>query len=133
MAKRVKPRKSKETKRGRKVKTLEGLSEDIKTKCLSIKSIIDSGNLKKLKELEPLVSKAMADELGVNHGRFLEKLRNPVKFSIKEIHRFANYVGTDAEKFTDQINLEIKMNGDLVAKLHKFKSIKDMKQYNSEL
>jgi hypothetical protein len=133
MAKRKKPPKSKETKRGRKVKTIEGLIEDIKSKCLSIKSIIESGNLKKLRELEPLVSRAMADEIGINHGRMLEKLRNPVKFSIKDIHRFANYVGSHAEKLTDQINLEIRSNSELVAKLHKFKSVKDMKQYNPEL
>jgi hypothetical protein len=133
MAKRIKQAQSKESKRGRKVKTIDDLKEDISSKCLSIKSIIDSGNLKKLRELEPLVSKAMADELGFNHGRFLDKLRNPIKFSIKEIHHFAYYVGVNAEKVTDQINLEIKANGQLVSKLSKFKSIQDLKQYNPEL
>jgi hypothetical protein len=133
MAKSSKPIISKETKRGRKTKTIEGLREDIQSKCLSIKSIMDSGNLKKLRELEPLLSKAMADELGVNHGRFLDKLRNPIKFSIKEIHRFAYYVGTNPEKLTDQVNLEITANSDLLSKLHKFKDIQDMKQYNTEL
>ncbi len=132
MAKRLKTVQSKEPKRGRKVKTIDDLKEDINSKCLSIKSIIDSGNLKKLRELEPLVSKAMADELGFNHGRFSEKLRNPIMFSMKEIHHFGYYVGVDAGKITDQINLEIKGNGPIVTKLKKFKSIGDFKQYKPQ-
>ncbi|SFW82745.1 hypothetical protein [Chitinophaga sancti] len=133
MTKQSKPTKATDVKRGRKVKTIEGLREDIQSKCLSIKSIMDSGNLKKMRELEPLFSKAMADELGVNHGRFLDKLRNPIKFSLKDLHRFAYYVGSIPEKFTDQANHEIKTDKDLASKLHKFKDIQDMKQYNAEL
>ncbi|NCT73963.1 MAG: hypothetical protein GXC78_05490 [Chitinophagaceae bacterium] len=130
MAKRTKLVKQK---RGRKVRTLENLQEDIKSKCLSIKSIIDSGNLNSLKELEPLFSKAMADEMGVNHGRFSDKLRNPVKFSVSDIQRFAYYVGSDPDKLALQVNLEIKKDEGLVLKLKKFKSIHDLKQYKDSV
>ncbi|MFN4313282.1 MAG: hypothetical protein ACK4E0_03240 [Chitinophagaceae bacterium] len=129
MSKRTKEILPVKPKRGRKVKTLENLQEDIKSKCLSIKSIIDSGNLNALKELEPLFSKAMADEMGVNHGRFSDKLRNPVKFSMIDVHRLAYYVGFEPDKLTNQINLEIKNNKAVVSKLKKFKNIEDLKQY----
>ncbi len=119
-------------KRGRKKKTLENLRMDIRSKCLSIKSIIDSGNLAKLKELEPLFSKAMADEMGVNHGRFSDKLRNPIKFSIADIHRFAYYVDSDPNKLSMQVNLEIQSDKKLQKDLHQFRSIEDMKQYGSQ-
>jgi len=131
MAKQSKPANATDGKRGRKIKTIEALREDIQSKCLSIKSIMDSGNLKKMRELEPLFSKAMADELGVNHGRFLDKLRNPIKFSIKDLHRIAYYVGSNPEKFTVQANLEIIADKELTSKLHKFKDIQEMKQYNT--
>jgi hypothetical protein len=118
-------------KRGRKIKSIENLKEDIKSKCLSIKSIIESGNLKAMKELEPLFSKAMADEMGVNHTRFGEKLRNPIKFSVYDIYRFAYYVDADPTKFSTQINDEITADKTLLKALATFKSISDIKQYNS--
>jgi hypothetical protein len=118
-------------KRGRKFKSIENLKEDIKSKCLSIKSIIESGNLKALKELEPLFSKAMADEMGVNHTRFGEKLRNPIKFSVYDIYRFAYYVDADPIKLSMQINNEITADKNLLKGLDSFKSISDIKQYNS--
>ncbi|PVD54113.1 hypothetical protein DC498_01610 [Terrimonas sp.] len=122
---------SEKPKKGRKVKTLEDIQEDIKSKCLSIKSIIDSGNLNALKELEPLFSKAMADEIGVNHGRFSNKFRNPVKFSVSDIHRFAYYIGFEPDKLSSQINSEIRLNKSLVSALKEFRKIKELKQYKS--
>ena len=118
-------------KRGRKKRTLASLQEEIKSKCLSIKSIIDSGNLKALRDLEPLFSKAMADEMGVNHGRFLDKLRNPIKFSIYDLHRFANYVNIESGKLSAQINDEITCDKKLQIELSKFRSVKDLKQYQA--
>lgn len=131
MAKSVKKHEQFKSKRGRKTKSIEDLKEDIKSKCLSIKSIIESGNLKSMKELEPLFSKAMADEMGVNHSRFGQKLRNPIKFSVYDIYRFAYYVDTDPAKLSLQINLEISADKNLLKELVKFKSISDIKQYNS--
>jgi|GEM_PF-2260618 len=131
MAKSIGKTASSKSKKGRKVKTLADLQEDIKSKCLSIKSIIDSGNLEKLRNLEPLLSKAMADEMGVNHGRFSDKLRNPIKFSVYEIHRFAIYVNADPEKLSKQVNLEIVSNKKLLDELKEFKSIQTLKQYSS--
>jgi len=131
MAKAVVKNKQIKAKRGRKTKSIEDIKEDIKSKCLSIKSIVESGNLKAMKELEPLFSKAMADEMGVNHGRFGEKFRNPIKFSVYDIYRFAYYVGTDPAKLSMQINLEISADKNLLKELTLFKSISDIKQYNS--
>lgn len=131
MAKSISKITTPKTKKGRKVKTLESIKEDIRSKCLSIKSIIDSGNLKALKELEPLFSKAMADEIGVNHGRFSDKLRNPVKFSVSDIHRFAYYIGFEPDKLSLQINSEIRINKSVVSTLKEFKKIEELRQYKS--
>jgi len=131
MAKSVTKHAQIKAKRGRKIKSIEDIKEDIKSKCLSIKSIVESGNLKAMKDLEPLFSKAMADEMGVNHGRFGDKFRNPIKFSVYDIYRFAFYVGTDPNKLSMQINHEINADKNLIKGLTSFKSISDIKQYNS--
>lgn len=131
MAKSVAQQEQIKAKRGRKTKSIENIKDDIKSKCLSIKSIIESGNLRTMKDLEPLFSKAMADEMGVNHGRFGIKLQNPIKFSVYDIYRFALYVGTDPTKLCMQISLEIAKDKELLKKLALFKSISDIKQYNS--
>lgn len=119
-------------KKGRKVKTIDDLQKEIVAKCLSIRSILESGNSIRLRELESLFSKAMADELGFNHGRFIDKLRNPIKFSMFEIQRFACYTGSDPGKITRLVNEEIKSNTNLQKKLRKFKSVADLKQYNQK-
>jgi hypothetical protein len=118
-------------KRVRKSKTIGDLMEDIKSRCLSIKSVIDSGNWEKLKDIEPLVSKAMADEMGVNHGRFSDKLRNPIKFSAYEIYRFALYVGADPDKLLKQLNHEVLTNKKLLDELKQFKSVQNLKRYSN--
>lgn len=130
MAKKAaKSKKAGTNKGGRKVKPVEDIKRDISSKCLSIRTIISTGALGKLSELEPLFSKAMADELGVNHGRFQAKLRNPVKLTMTEIHRFANYTQTDVEKLTRIVNAEIMKNKAIMTILTKFRSVEKMPQY----
>ena len=117
---------------GRKTKTVEDLKQDIATKRLSIKSIFESGSLTSLRELESLFTKAMANEMGVSHTNFSGKFKNPVEFSLKELYRFAYYIGIDQKLISDQADKEISANRTLVADLKKFRSVQDMKQYNSK-
>lgn len=133
MAKKLKPSEPEKTvKRGRKIKTIEALEADIRSQRLSIKSMVNSGDLASLKQLEPLFTKAMADELGVNHGSFTDKLRNPIKFSYKDIHRLGLYFDLNPDKLSAQINLEVRSNSSLIEKLSKFKKVRDLRQYNPE-
>lgn len=134
MAKKVKASSAEVPKkgRGRKTKTVEDLKQDIATKRLSIKSIFESGSLTSFRELESLFTKAMANEMGVSHTNFTSKFRNPVNLSLHELYRFAYYIGIDPQLLSQQIDKEISNNRDLQLKLKKFKSVEDMKQYNSK-
>lgn len=118
--------------RGRKTKSLEELKQDIASKCLSIKTLIETGKLSRLRDLEPLFSKAMADEMGVNHTRFSNKFRNPIDFGIKEIYRFALYIEIDPQLIFKYIGKDISQASDLLSKLKKFKTVEDMRQYSSK-
>lgn len=118
--------------RGRKTKSIEELKQDIGSKRLSIKTLIETGKLTRLRELEPLFSKAMADEIGVNHTRFSSKFRAPVDFGVKEVYRFALYIETDPQLFFKQIGKEISVSSDLLSKLKKFKNVEDMRQYTTK-
>ncbi|QHS60819.1 hypothetical protein [Chitinophaga agri] len=134
MAKKIKetPEDAPKKGRGRKIKTVEALIEDIAAKRKSLKSIFLSGDFISLRELESLFTKAMASEMGVNHTNFTAKFRTPVNFSLHEIHRLAHYIGIDPQLISKQADMEIASNKDLQVKLKKFKSVKDMKQYNSK-
>ncbi|ACU60480.1 hypothetical protein [Chitinophaga pinensis] len=118
--------------RGRKTKSLEELKQDIASKCLSIKTLIEAGKLSRLRDLEPLFSKAMADEMGVNHTRFSNKFRNPIDFGIKEIYRFGLYIEVDPQLIFRYIGKEISQANDLLSKLKKFRTVEDMRQYSSK-
>ncbi|HEU0228745.1 MAG TPA: hypothetical protein VFQ86_13480 [Arachidicoccus soli] len=109
--------------KGRKKKSIQDVAAEIKTKSLSIKSLIENSRIKTLKEIEPLFTKSMADQLGVNHGRFIDKLKNPIKFSAKDIFRFAYYVDLNPTEIINQVKDEIESNQLLVEKLKKFKAI----------
>lgn len=109
--------------KGRKKKSIQEVAAEIKTKSLSIKSLIENSRIQTLKEIEPLFTKSMADQLGVNHGRFIDKLKNPIKFSTKDIFRFAYYVDLNPTEIINQVKDEIENNQLLVEKLKKFKAI----------
>ena len=108
-------------KKGRKKKTPLEVREAMAAKALSIKSTIESGNLRKLKDIEHLFSKAMADEIGVNHGRFIDKLKNPIKFSVKELFKFAYFINTEPDNLLGLVIQEIKTNKEITQKLQKGK------------
>ncbi|MGN8035653.1 hypothetical protein ACTJJ0_11250 [Chitinophaga sp. 22321] len=132
MAKSISATSKKSSTKGRKTKSLEELQLEIESKCLSIRTIIESGRWSKLRELEPLISRAMADEIGINHTRLITKLRNPITFSVQEVNRLAFYVGTNPDLICQQVNVEIKKNEQLYKKLLIFRKIADMKKYNSK-
>lgn len=121
---------NKTSKKGRKTESLEVKIEKIKSGLISIRDRFETGKVERLKSLEHLFTTAMAQELGVNHSRFVTKLYNPITFSFREVYRFANYVGFDPQLMISQIAKEIRTNHRLEEDLTTFKSIKDIKGYN---
>lgn len=83
------------------------------------------------KSLLPRLRNIFANTIKIIETRIC-KLRNPIKFSMFEIQRFACYTGSDPGKITRLVNEEIKSNTNLQKKLRKFKSVADLKQYNQK-
>lgn len=119
-------------KKGRRVKTITELVADIAARKLSIKAVIEGGSWNMLADIEPLITKAMASEIGTNHTKLAIKLRNPIKLAVNDVIRLSLYLSVDANLIFLQITKEIKSNKDLRSKLNTFKSVKDMKQYNTK-
>lgn len=109
--------------KGRKTKTVQEMEAEVKTKLNSLKSFLESGSFDKLGDIEHLFSKVMADQLGVNHGRFIYKFKHPILFSVKDLFRFAYYVHIRPELIFNQVQKEIAGDQALNIKLNKFKAI----------
>lgn len=60
-------------------------ADKIDSDFLAIKSLFESGNVKKIRLLEEQAPTKMSKALGLNYNSYLEKLRNPEKFTIKHI------------------------------------------------
>jgi hypothetical protein len=51
----------------------------------SIKSMFEHGEVKRMYEIHKLSPTKITKALGLNHGRYIDKLSNPEKFSVKDI------------------------------------------------
>lgn len=117
---------------GRSRKTLAEIKEEIELKKNSIKTIIESGKWASLREIESLITRAMADELRVNHTRFTGMFRAPQKFTFEIIHKFCYYIDTDPNLFSLKVNSEIAKNIALTKKLKEFNDIREIKAYTTK-
>jgi hypothetical protein len=113
---------------GRKEKTLQKRIDEAKAKCHSIKGLFETREIIQLREIEFLFMKSMADQIGVNHGRFIDKLKNPIKFSMKDIYKFSYYVDINPSMMVRQVQKEVEANGEVVEMLKKVKPIKEKKK-----
>lgn len=91
----------------------------------SIKALFESNRLTGLEQISHLFTKAMADQLGVNHGRFLDKLRNPIRFSLKDLYKFAYYTGIEPATLMGQVRKEVENNDAVVKMLRTIKPLSD--------
>lgn len=108
---------------GRKTKSIEERTNEVSTKRHSIKALFESQGFQQLGQIEYLFTKAMADQLGMNHGRFIDKLKNPVKFSVKDLYKFAYYTGIAPVAMLQQVSKEVERNRQVVAELKKIKPL----------
>jgi hypothetical protein len=81
-------------------------------KYLSLKSMFDSNNIKKMKDIEKLYPTMVATDLRMNHGRYITKLHNPEDFTIKQILDLALLIDVNPITITNIIIAEVsqKMN-----------------------
>src|ERR1700738_4351438 len=69
----------------------------------SIKSTFETGEVKRMYEISTLYPTKIIKALGLNHGRYINKLAKPEKFSIGEIIRFSRLIGVDHNKVMEVI------------------------------
>lgn len=63
--------------------------KDKEQQYLALKSMFDSNNVKKMRDIENLYPTMIAADMGMNHGRYIRKLYSPEDFTIKQICKLA--------------------------------------------
>lgn len=74
----------------------------------SIKALIEAGKIKKMSQLEKLSPTYISKAMGVNYGRYVEKLHKPELFTFKEVKKLADLVKIDLMNIVALILKEIK-------------------------
>lgn len=70
------------------------MTKDPRYKTLKI--MIETGNIKAFEEMFNVVPKTVvATDLGINYGRFLDKLNSLQDFSLKELFKLADLIEVD--------------------------------------
>jgi hypothetical protein len=70
------------------------MTKDPRYKTLKI--MVETGNIKAFEEMFNVVPKTVvAADLGINYGRFLDKLNNLQDFSLKELFKLADFIEVD--------------------------------------
>ena len=60
-----------------------------KLKLQTIASVIKSGQIERMKQLETLYPTLVSKALKLNHSRYVDRLYYPEQFTIKQIRQFA--------------------------------------------
>ena len=61
----------------------------------AIKAMFETGKIKKLIQLEKLSPTKLSKLLGINYGRYIEKLHNPELFVMRELVKLAHIIDVD--------------------------------------
>lgn len=74
---------------------------------VSIGSMFETGKIKNMYTLVELYPTKISKSLGLNYGRYIEKLSHPEKFNVGEIVRLADLLDIDPDKIMKVIYGEI--------------------------
>jgi hypothetical protein len=66
--------------------------QDKEKQYLSLKSMFETNNVKKMRDIEKIYPTMVALDMGTNHGRYIKKLHNPENFTIKQIFKLASLI-----------------------------------------
>ena len=81
--------------------------KDIQSQLILIKAMFDNGSVSKMRDIEKLFPTKMAKELGMNHSRYVVKLKKPELFSIKQIIQMASLLNISPDRITEIIFKEV--------------------------
>ena len=84
------------------------MPNSVKKTYLSIKSMFEAGNVRQMKDIEELFPTSLSKDLNMNHGRYIERLHKPEKFSYQQIFKLAALINVDPKIVSDVIVAELK-------------------------
>ena len=73
----------------------------------AIKAMFETGKIKKMTQLEKLSPTKLSKLLGINYGRYIEKLHNPELFALRELVKFSEIIDIDFKLLADTVIAEI--------------------------
>jgi hypothetical protein len=82
---------------------IEPENREIDVAFRSIKSTFETGDVRKMYDIATLYPTKIIKALGLNHGRYINKLAKPETFDISEIIRFSRLIGVDHQKVLEVI------------------------------
>jgi hypothetical protein len=85
--------------------------EDKTNQFLAIKSMFQSDNVKKMKDIEKLYPTLIAKSLRINHSRYIQKLYKPEEFTIKQIFIFSKLIDINPQTVLNVIVAQVSLNG----------------------
>jgi hypothetical protein len=81
--------------------------KEAEKQLLSVKAMFENGSVTKMRDIEKLFPTKIAKELGMNHSRYVIKLKKPDSFNIKQIIRMASLLNIRPEIITGVIFKEL--------------------------
>ncbi len=77
--------------------------EEKNNQFIAIRSMFQSGSVRKMRDIEKLYPTLMAKSLKINHSRYIQKLYHPEEFTIKQLIDFSNLLELDFQLVIDVI------------------------------
>ncbi|RXK85741.1 hypothetical protein [Filimonas effusa] len=84
------------------------MGEDQYSEFEPIKAMFEMGKIKKMKQLDKLAPTKLSKLLGINYGRYIEKLYNPELFVMRELRDMARLLDVDLKIIGDIVIEETK-------------------------
>jgi hypothetical protein len=81
--------------------------KETEVQLLSVKAMFESGSVNKMRDIEKLFPTKIAKELGMNHSRYVVKLKKPESFTLKQIMKLASLLNVPPERITEVIFKEL--------------------------
>ena len=81
--------------------------EEKNTQFIAIKSMFQSGSVKRMKDIEKLYPTVVAKSLRINHSRYIQKLYKPDGFTIRQVDDLAKLLDINIQVILDVIIKEL--------------------------
>ena len=81
--------------------------KETEKQLVSIKAMFENGSINKMRDIEKLFPTKVAKELGMNHSRYVVKLKKPDLFNIKQIMKLASVLNISPDLIAGVIFKEL--------------------------